>query len=76
LQNVRSLLGKQAGKLRFLARFQDQDPVAAQPFSHDDAPNQHGLIFVQFGLSRGIGARPIPVIEQSRKSSLPAPAQA
>ena len=35
LQNIGTLLGEQAGKLRFLARFQDQDAVAVQPVSHD-----------------------------------------
>jgi hypothetical protein len=29
------LLSEQAGKLRFLARFQDQDAVAGEPVSHD-----------------------------------------
>ena len=31
LQHVGALLGEQAGELRFLARFQDQDAVAVQP---------------------------------------------
>ena len=29
------LLGEQAGKLRFFARFQDQDAVTVQSVSHD-----------------------------------------
>jgi hypothetical protein len=37
LQHVRSLFGEQAGKLCFLARFQDQDAVAVQSVSHDIA---------------------------------------
>ena len=35
LQHIRALLGEQAGKLRFLARFQDQDAIAVQSVSHD-----------------------------------------
>ncbi len=35
LHDIRALLGEQAGKLRFLARFQDQDAVAVQSFSHN-----------------------------------------
>jgi hypothetical protein len=35
LQHIRALLGEQAGKLRFLARFQDQDAIAIQSVSHD-----------------------------------------
>jgi hypothetical protein len=38
LQHVGALLGEQAGKLRFLARFQDQDAVTVQSVSHDLAP--------------------------------------
>jgi hypothetical protein len=35
LQHIGALLGEQAGKLRFLARFQDQDAVTGQSVSHD-----------------------------------------
>jgi hypothetical protein len=35
LQHLRALFGQQAGKLRLLARFQDQDAVAVQSVSHD-----------------------------------------
>ncbi len=35
LQHIRALLGEQPGKLRLLARFQDQDAVAVQSVSHD-----------------------------------------
>jgi hypothetical protein len=38
LQHVGALLGEQAGKLRFLASFQDQDTVTVQSVSHDLAP--------------------------------------
>src|SRR6185369_4612435 len=38
LQHVGALLGEQAGKLRFLARFQDQDAITVQSVSHDRAP--------------------------------------
>jgi hypothetical protein len=34
MHDIRALLGKQAGKLRLLARFQDQDTVAVQSVSH------------------------------------------
>jgi hypothetical protein len=34
LQHIRALLGEQAGKLRFLVRFQDQDAIAVQSVSH------------------------------------------
>ncbi len=37
LQHVGALLGEQAGELRLLARFQDQDAVAVEPVSHDGA---------------------------------------
>ena len=37
LQHIRALLGEQAGELRLLARFQDQDAVAVQSVSHDAA---------------------------------------
>jgi hypothetical protein len=37
LQHVRALFGEQAGKLRFLARFQDQDAVPVQSVGHDIA---------------------------------------
>jgi hypothetical protein len=38
LQNVGALFGEQAGKLRFLAGFQDQDAVTVQSVSHDLTP--------------------------------------
>ena len=34
LQHVRALFREQTGKLRFLARLQDQDAVAREPVSH------------------------------------------
>jgi hypothetical protein len=38
LQHVGALFGEQAGKLRLLARFQDQDAVTVQSVSHDLTP--------------------------------------
>ena len=35
LQHVGALLAEQAGELRLLARFQDQDAIAVEPVSHD-----------------------------------------
>jgi hypothetical protein len=35
LQHIRALLSEQAGKLRFLARFKNQDAVSVQSVSHD-----------------------------------------
>ena len=71
LQHVGALLGEQAGKLRFLARFQDQDAVAVQSVSHDLALKpvsfDPSLWFI-LSPARGIGARAPPVIEQGRKS--------
>ena len=40
LQYIRALLSEQAGKLRFLARFQDQNAIAVQSVSHELALTQ------------------------------------
>jgi hypothetical protein len=37
LQYIGALLGEQTGKLRFLARLQDENTIAVQPVSHDFA---------------------------------------
>jgi hypothetical protein len=60
------LFGEQAGKLRFLARFQDQDAVAVQSVSHD-LSNADRPYFVHPDAGFGIGARMMSVIEQGRK---------
>ena len=69
LQHVGALFGEQAGKLRFLARFQDQDAVAVQSVSHDLSSADRPY-FVHPDAGFGIGARMLSVIEQGRKSLL------
>ena len=44
LQHVGALISEQARKLRFLARFQDQDAVAVQSVSHGLAPTQIAVL--------------------------------
>jgi hypothetical protein len=46
LQDVRALLGVQPRKLRFLARFQDQDAVAIEPVGHDLAFISTLILFI------------------------------
>jgi hypothetical protein len=57
LQDIRALLGEQAGKLRFFPGFQDQDAIAIQPVSHNLAPTRIAFcLFIltpQAGLAQG-----------------------
>jgi hypothetical protein len=61
------LLGEQTGKLRFLARFQDQDAVTVQSVSHDIALTPFAFCLFILPVA-GIGAMALRVIEQGRKS--------
>jgi ABC-type oligopeptide transport system ATPase subunit len=53
LQDVCALLGEQAGKLRFLAGFQDQNAIAVQFVSHDLALTP--IAFCLFIMTLGSG---------------------
>jgi hypothetical protein len=54
LQHIRALFGQQAGKLGFLAGFQDQDAVAVQSVSHDIALTQIACCFFIMALGPGL----------------------
>jgi hypothetical protein len=58
LQDVGALVCEQAGELRFLARFEDEDAIAIQSVSHDSASNVHGpdlfILLPGAGLAQGL----------------------
>jgi len=70
LHDVGALFGKQAGKLRLLARFQDQDAIAAEPVSHDRAFSTSWPSFVHPCSQPRLGARAAAVIEQGAPNAI------
>jgi hypothetical protein len=54
LQHIRALLGEQAGKQRFLARFQDENSIAVQSVSHDLALTPIAFCLFILALGRGL----------------------